>query len=112
MPVPKEGFTVTVGEPRVWNKIADSGKPSHQYWCPICHGWTHTIAEGSPGMVIVRATTLDAYEWVRPVGQIFLRSSYPWARLQVSLDYETEFEDTGPLKSAFAESGIRPKAET
>jgi hypothetical protein len=41
----------------------------------------------------------------------FLRSSYPWARLEVALDYEMEFEDTGPLKSAFAESGIRPKAE-
>jgi hypothetical protein len=111
MPVPKEGFAVTAGDPRVWTKIADSGKPSHQYWCPICHGWTHTIAEGSPGMVIVRATTLDAYEWVRPVGQIFLRSSYPWARLQVPLTFETEFEDTGPLKSAFANSGIRPDAE-
>jgi hypothetical protein len=61
-------------------------------------------------MVIVRATTLDAYEWVRPVGQIFLRSAYPWARLQVPLSYETEFDDTGPLKSAFAESGIRPGA--
>jgi hypothetical protein len=45
---------------------------------------------------------------VRPVGQIFLRSSYSWARLQVPLNYETEFEDTGPLRSAFAESGIRP----
>ena len=106
--VPADGFVVVAGEPRIWTKIADSGKPSHQYWCAICHGWTHTIAEGSPGMVVVRASTLDSSDWVRPVGQIFLRSAYAWARLPVPLDYEEEFEDTGPLKTAFARSGIRP----
>ena len=107
--VPEDAFKVIDGEPRIWTKIADSGKPSHQYWCAICHGWTHTIAEGSPGMVVVRASTLDDSDWVRPVGQIFLRSAYPWARLPVSLNYEEEFEDTGPLKSAFAGSDIRSK---
>lgn len=59
-------------------------------------------------MVVVRAGTLDDSDWVRPVGQIFLRSAYPWARLPVPLDYEKEFEDTGPLKRAFELSGIRP----
>ena len=107
MAVSKDGFAVVGGEPRKWTKTADSGKPSHQYWCAVCHGWTHTIAEGSPGMVVVRASTLDHADWVRPVGQIFLRSAYPWVQLSVSLSYEEEFEDTGPLKSAFACSDIR-----
>lgn len=107
--VPEAGFVVAAGEPRMWTKTADSGKPSHQYWCAVCHGWTHTIAEGSPGMVVVRASTLDDSNWARPVGQIFLCSAYPWARLSVSLNYDREFEDTGPLKDAFARSGIRPK---
>ena len=107
--VPEASFAVGGGEPRMWTKTADSGKPSHQYWCAVCHGWTHTIAEASPGVVVVRASTLDNSDWVRPVGQIFLRSAYPWARLSVPLNYEEEFEDTGPLKSAFACSDIRPK---
>lgn len=107
--MPEGGFVVIGGEPRCWTKTADSGKPRHQYWCGTCHGWTHTVAEGSPGTVVVRASTLDDSDWVRPVGQIFLHSAYPWARLSVLLDYEKEFEDTGPLKDAFAGSGIRPK---
>ncbi len=105
----EDGFDVVDGEPRMWTKIADSGKPSHQHWCAVCHGWTHTTAEGSPGVIVVRASTLDSSDWVRPVGQIFLRSAYPWARLSVPLDYEQEFEDTAPLRSAFASSDIRPK---
>ena len=106
--VPDAGFAVIGGQPRMWTKIADSGKPSHQYWCAVCHGWTHTVAEGSPGMVVVRASTLDSSDWVRPVGQIFLRSAYPWARLPVLLNYNNEFEDAGLLRSAFACSGICP----
>lgn len=106
--VPEAGFAVVDGEPRSWTKIADSGKPSHQYWCAVCHGWTHTVAEGSPGVVVVRASTLDDSDWVRPVGQIFLRSAYPWAKLPVALNYEEEFDDTGPLERAFARSDIRP----
>lgn len=108
MPVPREGFDLVAGEPKVWTKIADSGKPSHQYWCATCHGWTHTIAEASPNMVIVRATTLDDYSWVRPVGQIFLRSAYPWAKLPVPLGYPQEFERTDELVATFASSGIHP----
>ncbi len=108
MPVPKEGFAVIAGEPRSWTKIADSGLPSHQYWCGACHGWTHTVAEHSPQAVIVRASTLDDHGWVRPVGQIFLRSGYPWARLPLPLNYDTEFEDTVALEAAFAASGVRP----
>ena len=59
-------------------------------------------------MVVVRASTLDSSDWVRPVGQIFLRSAYPWARLPVLLNYNNEFEDAGLLRSAFACSGICP----
>ena len=59
-------------------------------------------------MIVVCASTLDNSDWVQPVGQIFLRSAYRWARLPVSLNDEKEFEDTGPLKSAFACDDIRP----
>ena len=86
MPVPRDGFAVLAGEPRRWTKTADSGKPSHQFWCATCHGWTHTVAEHSPDAVIVRASTLDRSDWVRPVGQIFLRSGYHWARLSALHD--------------------------
>ncbi len=35
MPVPKEGLRSPPASRESGPKIADSGKPSHQYWCPI-----------------------------------------------------------------------------
>ncbi|MBH9537895.1 GFA family protein [Novosphingopyxis sp. YJ-S2-01] len=106
--VPRDSFEVTKGEPRIWTKIADSGKPSHQYSCPNCAGWTHTLAEGSSEIIILRPTTLDNHKWVRPVGEIFTRSALPWATLATALSYETEFDDTQPLIDAFQAADLVP----
>ena len=106
--VPRDGFDVTEGDPRVWTKIADSGKPSHQYTCPDCAGWTHTLAEASAQAIILRPTTLDDHAWFRPVGEIFTRSAMPWAGLATPLSYETEFEETETLTATFRAAGIRP----
>ena len=56
----------------------------------------------------VRPTTLADHAWVRPVAQIFTRSALPWALMPTLLSYEAEFPDPGPLRLAFAVSGIRP----
>ena len=81
------------GDPLDWSKIGSSGKPSHQFSCPICAGWTHTIAESAEGIVIVRPMTLHDHSWYRPVAEIFTRSALPWARMAVLLSYEAEFSD-------------------
>ncbi len=96
------------GEPHSWTKIGSSGEESRQYTCRFCTGWTHTEADSSPGVVIVRPSTLDNHRWFRPVAQLFTRSAYPWALMPVQFSYETEFDDPTPLAEAFAAGGIRP----
>ncbi len=96
------------GTPHVWVKKADSGKQSRQFTCPDCAGWTHTIAEAHPGIVVVRPITLSEHQWVRPIAQVFTRSALPWALLPVQFSFEQAFPDPAPLEQAFAAGGIRP----
>jgi hypothetical protein len=99
--VGESGFAITQGEPRCWTKTGASGKPSHQYSCGICGGWTHTRPEASAGAVVVRPSTLDNHHWFAPVAEIFTRSALPWAVLNLKLNYPEEFHDPEPLVRAF-----------
>jgi len=108
MAVKEAGFEITHGEPSRWTKTGSSGKPSHQFHCPTCGVWTHTVPESVGGMVVVRPATLDDHAWVRPVAEIYTRSALPWARLAVPLSYEAEFDDPTPIAAVFAASGIAP----
>ncbi len=101
-------FAVDQGEPRVWTKQAEGGKPSHMYTCPTCAGWTHTRPESVDGLVVVRPTTLDEPRWFRPIAEIWTRSALPWARMPVPFSIDGEFEETKPLIEAFAASGMMP----
>lgn len=105
MPVEKEGFSLT-GEPTVISKTADSGSESRAYRCPSCAVWTHTTTDGSPDLVVVRPSTLDDTDWVKPVAQIFLRSAMPWATLDVPHSYQKEFGDPSEIVATFRASGV------
>ena len=108
MVVEEAGFTIE-SAPHRWTKTGSSGKPSHQFTCPDCAGWTHTMPEAVPGMVILRPMTLDDRSWVRPITQIYTKSALPWALMPVQFSYAEEFDDPAPLTKAFAIGGIRPR---
>ena len=57
-------------------------------------------------MVVVRPSTLDDADWVKPVAQIFVRSAMPWAKLVVPHSYEKEFDDPAEIVATFRSSGI------
>lgn len=108
MPVAEEGFAIE-GDPWAITKTADSGKESRAFRCRDCATWTHSIADGSPGVVIVRPTTLDDPDWIEPVAQIYLRSALPWAKLDVPHGYDKAFDDPSDIVATFAARGIRPQ---
>lgn len=105
MPVKKDGFSMS-GESVVVTKTAESGNESRAYRCPTCAVWTHTTTDGSPEMVVVRPSTLDDTDWIRPVAQIFVRSAMPWAKLDVPHSYEKEFDDPSEIGATYRASGI------
>jgi len=105
MPVDADGFSFS-GEPVVITKTADSGHASRSYRCPTCGVWTHTTTDGSPDLVVVRPSTLDDTDLVEPVAQIFVRSSLPWARLDVPHSYDREFDDPSEIVATFRSSAM------
>ncbi|TPG20365.1 GFA family protein [Sphingomonas koreensis] len=109
--VRRDGFAVAADiQPRPLDKRADSGGTSTRFVCPLCATWTHTETSGAPGVTIVRPSSLDQSDWVRPVAQIFTRSAYDWAIMPLPMSYETEFGETEAIEAAFAASDIRPPA--
>ena len=57
--VPESGFRLVQNRPQQWTKIGSSGRPSHQFTCPNCSGWTHTKPEVLAGGLVLRPMTLD-----------------------------------------------------
>ncbi len=105
MPVEADAFSLS-GEPVVISKTGDSGNESRAYRCPTCGVWTHTTTDGSPDLVVVRPSTLDDTDWVKPVAQIFVRSALPWAKLDVPHSYDKEIDDPSPIVATFRSSGM------
>jgi hypothetical protein len=112
--VPESGFRLVQNRPQQWTKIGSSGRPSHQFTCPNCSGWTHTKPEVLTGGLVVRPMTLDDHHGFRPVCESFTRSALPWARLGTPFSFETDFEDIPLLKQTFeaviASSWLRDNA--
>jgi hypothetical protein len=99
--IAESGFRLVEGEPQRWTKLGSSGKPSHQFSCPNCSGWTHTKPEVLTGGLVLRPTTLVDHHGFRPVAEIFTRSALPWARLSTPFSFETDFENILLIKQTF-----------
>ena len=107
--VPRDGLALEGGtEPRALAKVGGSGAISTRYLCPVCATWTHTETAGSPDIAVVRPSSLDTRDWVRPLVQIFTRSAHPWALMATAFSFDAEFGDPAPFVAAFAASDIRP----
>jgi hypothetical protein len=99
--VPESGFRLVEGAPQRWTKFGSSGKPSHQFSCPNCSGWTHTKPEVLTSGLVLRPMTLDDHHGFRPVAEIFTRSALPWGRLSTPFSFETDFENIPLIKQTF-----------
>src|SRR5262249_41787237 len=78
--VPRDGFTVT-GEPRAYRSKGESGRGVARFFCPTCGSGVFNEIELRPGMVAIKAGTLDEPARVSPGYQLFTRSKMPWLSL-------------------------------
>jgi len=78
-------FRLTKGEPRLLQKIADSGRTVTRWICPECGCWITCApqAGATSGEMIrrVRAGTLDDLSWLKPTAHFWTRSKQPWVTL-------------------------------
>lgn len=58
MVVTSDGFELT-GKPKQYDKKADSGNIVSRYFCDICGGPIYSTNSSLPGLVMIRASSLD-----------------------------------------------------
>jgi hypothetical protein len=81
MPVKRDGFSLTRGEPKPWHHAGASGFESTHWFCANCGGRVFGQRSNRPDIVTLRAGTLDDTWWVRPIAHINLESAQAWERI-------------------------------
>jgi hypothetical protein len=69
------------GELKTYTDTADSGKHLFRRFCPECGSSISSEAEVMPGMIMLKAGSMDDSSVVKPVMQIYCDSAQPWVSL-------------------------------
>jgi hypothetical protein len=79
IPTAKDGFKLLTGEPKIYVKIAESGRRRVQAFCEDCgtHIYATSVDEG-PKVYGVRVGTLRQRGQIVPRLQLWTRSARPW----------------------------------
>lgn len=91
--VAADGFKVTSGEDHLVPYNSSPGK--HRYFCRTCGCHLFAKAEQRPGMVLVRAGSLDDDPGMRPQAQIWVKAKAPWHQVDASI---AQFQEGLPPK--------------
>jgi hypothetical protein len=73
------------GTPADFIRQAESGRPVRRRFCPQCGCHLFADTPSYPGMVVVRAGTLDNPSWIQPLSNIWAASAPAWACLDPAL---------------------------
>lgn len=75
---PADKVTFSGAAPSAYVDSAESGRKLRRLFCPTCGSSLASEAEAFPGMIILKAGTLDDRSAVTPVVNIWTRSAQPW----------------------------------
>ena len=78
-------FRILRGAPKPFTKLSDGGDPLTRHFCPNCGSPLFTSAPRHPGVVFIKAGSLDDPSVVKPAQQAWTRSAVPWARIDDDL---------------------------
>ncbi|MEO5492998.1 MAG: GFA family protein [Sphingomonas sp.] len=76
-----------------------SGAQSHQRACGVCHNRLWNANSSRPGIVTVRAGTLDHNRALQPRAHIWVNSKQPWIALPVDVP---TFDENAPVAEFIA----------
>ncbi|WP_353226963.1 GFA family protein [Novosphingobium sp.] len=69
------------GEPKTYIDQGDSGAAVHRQFCATCGSPLFSLPEAMPGMVFIKAGTLDDTADFAPTAQYYLKSKQAWVDL-------------------------------
>lgn len=78
-------FSLT-GKVTEYVKTADSGRAINRRFCPLCGSAIYHTRDGMEGLVVVRASSLDDPESVRPVRNIYVSRAVSWDPVDRSIE--------------------------
>jgi hypothetical protein len=78
--LPRDGLTITGGV-RTYVDHGDSGNEVQRQFCPTCGSPLFTLIPSQPGMIYVKAGTLDDTSHFTPQVQIWTDSKQSWIDL-------------------------------
>ena len=84
MAVTAEGFSLT-GEVRFYDAPADSGNIISRGFCPTCGSAVYSRNSGMPGLVFLRASSLDDPEVFQPQMIVYAKRAASWDRMDPDL---------------------------
>jgi len=80
--VPESDFRLS-GELATFDTVGeDHGRETHRRFCPTCGSPVISESEGLPGVVLIKAGTLDDPTWLQPQMEVWGRSAHPWVPAQ------------------------------
>ncbi|RIA46877.1 hypothetical protein DFR49_1437 [Hephaestia caeni] len=79
--VPANALSITKGAPTEQAFTTPIGVISRQFGCPACFSRLYTASPSRPGMLTLRAGTLDASDAVMPIAHIWTKRMQRWITL-------------------------------
>ena len=91
--VPAAAFKVSGETLATFNDVGTSGLPVMRHFCNNCGSPIHTELDAMPGVVVIKAGTLDDPSWVRPQVNMWCSSAQPWVPMAEGI---ARFEKSPP----------------
>lgn len=93
--VPEVGFTLT-GKMKFYDRPADSGNIVRRGFCPECGSALYSTNAAMPGMIFIRASSLDDPEVAVPSMAVYASRAPSWDHVDPSVPRFAVMPDGGP----------------
>lgn len=74
------------GELSIFSTTGDSGAKVHRHFCGQCGSPIYSLPDAMPGLIFLKAGTLDDSSWLEPQIEFFCDTAQPWVNLAGSWD--------------------------
>ena len=83
--IKEENFEIT-GEVNNYTHLSDAGNNMKKYFCPKCGSQVFGKNSGRPGIITIRAGTINEKDIIKPIRNLFLKSKVPSTPINSNLE--------------------------
>ena len=83
--IKEENFKIT-GEVNNYTHLSDAGNNMTKYFCPNCGSQVFGKNSGRPGIITIRAGTVNEKDIIKPIRNLFLKSKVPSTPINSNLE--------------------------